>query len=142
MSQNRVEENKPQKIAAEEITQEMKDDLLEFIDLCEQIKASKDGIKVFVERKAELERQIADFMIHNDIPGFVFPNGRISKFDKKITKPLNKDSLHETIVEQFADEKAASEVTEKVFSKRPSTTVQKIRVTSKRAPKRRGTSPP
>lgn len=131
-----AESGKPA-ISAGEISQEMKNDLLEFIDLCEQIKTTKDALKVFTERKSELEREIADFMIKNEIPGFAFPSGRISVYPSKVVKPLNKEYLRETLVEEIPDEQLIQRVTEKAFSKRPSTAVQKIRVLPKRNPRQK-----
>ena len=114
------------------LTEEMTNNLREFIHQCELIKGSKEELKILNERKNELEAVITQFMINNDIPAFKTPNGRISVYNAKSTKPLNKDYLLNTISEKIPDRKMAEELTEMAFAKRPTTETRKIKVIPKR----------
>lgn len=112
-----------------QISEEITGDLKEFIDLCEQIRNAKEEIKVLCDRKTELEGKISEFMKHNQIPAFITPNGRITVYNAKSVKPLNKEYFKETVSSKIRDEKMVEELMSLVFSKRPTTEVQKIKVT-------------
>ncbi len=115
------------------ITTQMTDNLKEFLDLCKNIKAAKEEIKILSDRKTELEVDIRDFMLDHDIPAFKTPNGLIQIRQTKSVKPLNKDFLRETISTKISDSQIALELTELAFSNRPTTMVPKIRVVSQRS---------
>ena len=114
------------------ITEEMKSDLQEFLDLCKSVKLAKENMKILNERKSELEVTIREFMIQNEIPAFKTPNGMISIRQTKSVKPLNKDFLRETISTKIADAQIALELSEMAFTNRPTIFVSKIKVVSKR----------
>src|SRR6478609_8459039 len=92
------------------VSEEITGDLKEFIDLCEQIRNAKDEIKVLCDRKVELEGKIFEFMKQNDIPAFITPNGRISMYNAKSVKPLNKEFFKETVSSKIGDEKMVEEL--------------------------------
>lgn len=107
---------------------ETKNDLKEFIHLCEQIKAAKEEIKVLNDRKSELEGNISEFMLRHEIQHFETPSGKISIVETKAVKPLNKEFLRDTIAARIADPKIVEELTNLAFSKRPTTSVSKIKI--------------
>jgi|SRR6478609_4853124 len=112
-----------------QLTEEITQALRQFINLCEQIKNAKDEIKVLCERKAELEGRITQFMLSHDIPAFKTPNGKISVYQAKTTKPLNKDFLKETISAKITDAKMVEELTNMAFTGRPTVSTPKIKIT-------------
>lgn len=111
------------------LTEEITNDLRQFINLCEQIKASKEELKILSDLKTELENKISEFMITHDIPAFKTPNGKIQVYQAKTTKPLNKEFLRETIAAKIADAKIVDELINTAFTARPTTSSQKIKVT-------------
>lgn len=113
------------------LSDEMTQNLREFIDICEQIKGAKDEMKIFTERKKELDGVITAFMLENGIPAFKTPNGRITVYETKSVKPLNKEYLKETIGKRITDVKMVEEITDLAFNNRESVSVQKIRVIPK-----------
>lgn len=108
---------------------ETKNDLKEFIHLCEQIKAAKEEIKVLNDRKVELEGKISEFMLRHEIQQFDTPSGKISIVETKAVKPLNKEFLRDAISARITDPKVVEELTNLAFSKRPTTSVPKIKIT-------------
>jgi len=115
-----------------QLTEEITNDLKEFIDLCGQIKAAKEEIKVLADRKVELEDKISQFMIEHGIPAFNTPNGMIKSYPATTVKPLNKEYLRETLSSKLQDARIVEELTTLAFQKRPSTSVHKIKVIPKR----------
>lgn len=111
------------------LTEEIMNDLRQFINLCEQIKASKDELKMLTDLKTELENKISEFMITHDIPAFKTPNGKIQVYQAKTTKPLNKEFLRDTIAAKITDMKIVEELINSAFGARPTTSTQKIKVT-------------
>ena len=110
------------------IPDEVTSNLREFIDLCEQIKGAKEENKILRDRKSELETAITAFMIDNSIPAFKTPNGKIQVYNTKSVKPLSRDFLRDTMASRILDEKIVQELTEMAFAKRPTASVQKIKV--------------
>jgi hypothetical protein len=110
-----------------------KSDLREFIHLCEQIKAAKNELKVLVDRKAELETNISQFMLSHEIQHFETPNGKISLVESKTVKPLSKDYLRDTISSKISDPTIVNELTSLAFAKRPSKTISKIKISKKKS---------
>lgn len=103
--------------------------LREFINLCGQIKDAKDEIKALCERKSELEGLITQFMVSHDIPAFKTPNGKISVYQAKTVKPLNKDFFKETISAKISDTRMVEELTNLAFTGRPIVSTPKIKIT-------------
>jgi hypothetical protein len=106
----------------------LREDLLEFVDLCEQIKGAKEALKMFTERKTELQNEIAQYLIQNKLPGIKVSNGHVALYPSKSVQPLNKDYLKETLTQRISDEKTVDEIVEMSFTKRPSQEVKKLRV--------------
>lgn len=111
------------------LTEELTNNLREFINLCEQIKAAKEETNILIARKTELENEISQFMIQHNVPAFKTPNGKISVYQAKTVKPLNKDFLRETIAAKIPDKTVVEELTNAAFSARPTVSTQKIKVT-------------
>ena len=112
------------------VTEKLRENLREFIDLTEQIKNVKKDLKIINERKAELETDLCEYMVENDIPAFNTPNGKISVYQTKSVKPINKDFVYETFFSSGKiEERLAKELSELVFTaSRPSVPIQKIKV--------------
>lgn len=111
------------------VTEGLRENLREYIDLTEQIKNVRRDVKVLVERQKELSVMICDFMVENDIPAFKTPNGKVSVCETKSTQPLNKDYIYETISKSGkVDTRLAKELTDIVFLSRQVTPGQKIKV--------------
>ena len=114
------------------VTDNLREDLREYIDLSDQLRKVKKDIKILTERKMELEKTICDYMVENDIPAFKTPSGKISVCQVKSTKPLNKEYLFETMKNSSKiEENIAKELSELVFTSRPIIPVQKIKVSFK-----------
>ncbi|KAI8822773.1 hypothetical protein BJ741DRAFT_635210 [Chytriomyces cf. hyalinus JEL632] len=109
----------------------LKNNLREFIDLTEQIKNVKRDLKIINERKNELASDICKYMIDNDIPAFKTPNGNVSVYEQKSTKPINKDYIIETLSTKL-DDLLAKELAALLVESRPVIPVPKIKVNLKR----------
>ena len=108
---------------------ETKNDLKEFIHLNEQIRAAKEELKVLNDRRTELQGKISEFMLRHEIQQFDTPSGQISIVETKSMKPLNKEFLRDAISVRIADPKIVEELINLAFSKRPTASVQKIKLT-------------
>jgi hypothetical protein len=54
--------------------QKINENLEEYVDLCSQIKNVKEELKIFTERKGELEVYITNYMNVHQVPEFVTDN--------------------------------------------------------------------
>ena len=124
--ENQEAEQLPKKVTLvipEEVTQNLR----EYVDICTQIKTAKDELKIFSERKSELEEFILEFMMQNSIPAFDTPNGRIKLCETKSKAPLNKDYLREMVSKKLTSQET-DEIIELAFDKRPTVNSQKIKL--------------
>jgi len=109
------------------IPEEVTRNLREYVDICTQIKSARDELKIFTERKSELEEYILQFMQQNDIPAFQTPTSTIRLYDSKSKTPLNKDYLRETLSGKLNTQET-DEILALAFDQRPVTQSQKIKV--------------
>ncbi len=115
-----------------DVPEQVKHDLREYLDLKEQIKGANEELKVFKERLKELEGDLSQFMSENNIPFInIPPLGKVSFYQSKAMKPLNKDFIKEAFDSKIMDKTLASELTT-MFEKRPFTEVSRIKVFPKR----------
>ena len=130
-SSEHVEGTADENQQARGVPQNVKDDLKEYMDLQEQIKGANMELKVFKERLKELSNDIAEYMAQHDIQYFNTPQGKVSFYQSKSMKPLNKDFFKETIQSKITDKQLVDELTT-MFEKRPFTEVNRIKVFPKR----------
>ena len=85
--------------------------LEEYVDICTSIKDVRNELKIFTERKTELEQDISDFMKKNNVPEFTTSDGKnkIKLFESNTKVPLNKEYLREAVKNKF-DEKTLEEL--------------------------------
>lgn len=110
-------------------SQDMKHTILQYTDLCNQIRSVKEDVKILAERKKELESIICNYMVAHDIPVFKTRHGKISLYNTKKVQPLNKDFLRATIQVKITDPKIADEITTMAFSSRPVREERKVKHT-------------
>src|SRR5688572_2542155 len=72
-------------------------DIKEYIDLCEQIRAVKQDMKIIQERKRELDDHICAYMVKHNISACQTPQGKILMYQAKVMKPMNKTTAVETL---------------------------------------------
>ncbi|KAJ3213743.1 hypothetical protein HDU81_001851, partial [Chytriomyces hyalinus] len=114
-----MSETQPTTIITTTVTDALREDLREYMDLSDQLKKIKKDVKILNERKTELENKICIFMVDNDIPAFKTPTGKISVCQVKSTKPLNKEYLFETMKQSSkVEENLAKELSELFFTAR------------------------
>lgn len=96
------------------------------------MKQVKSELKIFNERKNELENKISDFMIGNNIPEFSTSDGKesIQLYERKSKSPLNKEYLQDAISDKV-DSKTVEEIVIAAFD-RPTVQVQKIKISKKK----------
>lgn len=117
----------------DDVPPQVKEDLKEYLDLKEQIKGANEELKVFKERLKELEGDLSQYMSEHGVQFFNTPLGKVSFYQSKSMKPLNKDFFKEAFQSKIPDKTLADELTT-MFEKRPFTEVNRIKV----FPKRRG----
>lgn len=115
----------------EDDLKKINDNLEEYVDLCNQIKNVKDELKIFTERKMELEQSIEIFMKKNQTPEFVTRDGKskIRLFESKQKAPLNKDYLREAVASKVSDTALLEEIIKVAFN-RPSNNSYKVKLYS------------
>ena len=129
------EENHENTAPKQDVPQQVKEDLKEYLDLQEQIKGANLELKVFKERLKELSADIAEYMAQHGIQFFNTPQGKVSFYQSKSMKPLNKDFLKEAMESKISDKALVNELTT-IFEKRPFTEVNRIKVFPKRKDQR------
>lgn len=111
-----------------QVPPEVKDDLKEYVDLQEQIKGANQELKVFKERLKELSTDIAQYMAENGLLFIDTPRGKVSFYQSKAMKPINKDYFKEALAgSKITDQGIIDELTS-IFDKRPFTEVSRIKV--------------
>ena len=108
---------------------EMKKNILQYTDLCAQLKTIRADTKVLNDRRKELEALIRDYMITQDVPLFTTRDAQFTLCSSKKIQPLNKEFLRTTIQTRIADPKIAEELTALAFDNRPVHEERKIKHT-------------
>jgi DNA-binding transcriptional MerR regulator len=102
--------------------------LEEYVDICKSIKDVRNEVKLFTERKTELEEEISNFMRDNNVPEFTTSDGKnkIKLYESNTKVPLNKDYLRE-VAKSKLDEKTLEEIIALAFD-RPINNSMKIKL--------------
>jgi hypothetical protein len=92
--------------------------LEEYVDICKSIKDVRNEVKLFTERKTELEEEISNFMRTNNVPEFTTSDGKnkIKLYESNTKVPLNKDYLRE-VAKNKLDEKTLEEIIALAFDR-------------------------
>lgn len=116
-------------LVQEQSLRKINENLEEYVDLCSQIKNVKEELKIFTERKGELEVSITNYMKINQVPEFVTDNGKnkIRLYESKTKTPLNKDYLREALSEKIKDIVIQDEIIKLAFD-RPSNHSFKVKL--------------
>lgn len=89
-----------------------------YLDICNDLDAAKDEIKIVTDSKKELEMMILEFMDDNNLDELEAGDGfKIRLRTSKSTKPLNKDSIYTTLLQALKKEEAEL-LTAKIFDNR------------------------
>lgn len=116
--------------------EQIQGNLEEYVDICKSIKDVTKELKLFRERKAELEEMIAEFMRSNKVPEFTTSDGKnkIKLYESNTKVPLNKDYFREAGKERF-DEKTLEEIIALAFD-RPINNSMKLKLASPKGKKK------
>ena len=128
MNNGNVEENEFQIYK-----QQLKQDVVEYLEIDDQIAALNKAIKERRKTKKKLSETILDIMKKFEIDNMNTKNGRLVYSVTKTKKPLNKDNIIKGLNQYFNDEEKAVQAATMVLQSRE--TVEKIklrRVKSKR----------
>lgn len=120
--------------SGETVLQDISRNIEEYVDICMQIKSVQDELKVFKERKVELEHKISDYMKNNHIPQFNTADGKksIKLCENKVKNPLNKEYL-ESVIGSKVDAKTKQDILTQAFDRPVVENVSKIRLSSKKS---------
>lgn len=107
----------------------MKQTIMQYTDLCNQIRVTKQDVKILSDRKKEIEAELCNYMISNNIDVLNTSGGKISLYNTKKVQPLNKEFLCNAIKSRIPDTNVAEDITTLAFSSRPVREERKVKHT-------------
>ena len=108
------------------------DIIRDYINLSNQIKDSKAELRFVMENKIRCEQSIIEHMKEQNLPSITIENvGKITRYESKSTKAINKDYLTDTLLKQIDDAGLVNRLAEATFGNRPSVKVEKIKLIQK-----------
>ncbi|KAJ3371277.1 hypothetical protein GGF31_003456 [Allomyces arbusculus] len=104
-------------------------EIKEYFEIEKQLKTVKKTVSLLNKRRKELAQILTNCMKENDVNHFKTDQGYISIEEKETSQSVNKDLIHQILLEQL-EEELAKELAENVFKNRPKKTSTAIRVTT------------
>ena len=121
-------------VQPEKDLEDIQKDLDEYVDICKNIKDVNNEIKIFKERKVELEMQFSKFMQKNNLDQFSTVDGKtkIKLYESNTKVPLNKEYLKKNLKSSKLDEKTCQDILTAAFERPVAKISFKVKLASKK----------
>lgn len=110
----------------------IQDKFREFLSMNEEITNLRQQVKKKKEQIDHLEKEIKDYMTHNNMDSISMKDGEIVLYSRKISQTFKKDTIVEKLTEELKDSQKAERLTQSIIQNKKYVVEEKIKAVIKK----------
>jgi DNA repair ATPase RecN len=114
------------------MSKEIQAQFAEYLNLNRELSKLRKQQKELKNKADNLEKQIKDYMTHNEMDSISLKEGEIVLYSKKISQTFKKDSIIEKLTEKLNDSQKAEELANSIISNKKFLVEDKIKAVIKK----------